>query len=238
MSSQNKKSQFAPQLDTLEAREVPAVMAVFNTSTLSVVGDSAANSIVVSADTAGNLQVNQQRDGGQNHDNGRYREQANLSNVFVDAKGGDDSINLDRSLNVLDANGKLASAPSGVLSGGGGNDSISSSIGGFVGGVVGNPVVGNLVMDGGAGDDFLNSGLGSDVMARRRWERHHAVAARHAERHVRRRWRQRHRGCCWQRQQPGRRVPAWTPTRPPAARCSSAPTSYRSRSASPPPRTW
>jgi len=48
--------------------------------------------------------------------------------------------------------------------GGGGNDSISFLIGGFVGGVVGNPVVGNLVMDGGAGDDFLNSGLGSDVM--------------------------------------------------------------------------
>ncbi len=164
MSSQHKKSQFAPSLDTLETREVPAVMAVFNTSTLSVVGDAAANNIVVSADTAGNLQVTNNGVAVSITTTFGSATKANLSNVFVDAKGGDDSINLDRSLNVLDANGKLASAPSGVLSGGGGNDNISAGTGGFVGGVIGNVIVGNLVMDGGSGDDFLNSGFGNDVL--------------------------------------------------------------------------
>lgn len=164
MSTQNKKSQFAPRLDALEAREVPAVMALFNTSTLVVVGDGAANNIVVSADAAGNLQVTNNGSAVAITTTLGTANRANLSSVFVDAKGGNDSINLDRSLNVLDANGKLAAAPSGVLSGGAGNDRISAGTGGFLGGVIGNPIVGNLVMDGGAGDDFLDSGFGNDVL--------------------------------------------------------------------------
>jgi Ca2+-binding RTX toxin-like protein len=36
--------------------------------------------------------------------------------------------------------------------------------GGFLGGVVGNPIIGNTVMYGDAGNDFLDSGFGNDVM--------------------------------------------------------------------------
>ena len=164
MSSENKQIQFAPRLDALEAREVPAVMAMFNTSTLAVIGDGAANNIVVSADAGGNLQVTNNGAAVKIVTTLGTATKANLSSVYVDAKGGDDSINLDRSLNVLDANGKLVAAPSGVLSGGGGNDRISAGTGGFLGGVVGNQIVGNLVMDGGAGADFLDSGFGNDVL--------------------------------------------------------------------------
>ncbi len=157
-------SQFLPKLSTLEQREVPAVLAIFNTSTLSVIGDGNANNIVVSADATGNLQVTNNGAAVTINTTFGTANKANLQTVNVDAKGGDDTINLDRSLNVLDANGKLAAAPNGTLSGGSGNDRISSGIGGFVGGVVGNAIVGNLVMDGGAGDDFLDSGFGNDVM--------------------------------------------------------------------------
>ncbi|MGV2426242.1 UNVERIFIED_CONTAM: hypothetical protein QOZ53_31760, partial [Pseudomonas aeruginosa] len=66
--------------------------------------------------------------------------------------------------NVLDANGKLAAAPNAVLHGGSGNDTIRVLSGGSVGGVVGNPVVGNTVMYGDEGNDFLDSGFGNDVM--------------------------------------------------------------------------
>jgi Ca2+-binding RTX toxin-like protein len=82
----------------------------------------------------------------------------------VDAKGGSDSIVIDRSVNVLDANGKLAFSADGTLSGGGGNDTIRVLSGGFVGGVIGAPIVGNFTMLGGAGDDFLDSGFGNDQM--------------------------------------------------------------------------
>ena len=164
MSTENKKTQFAPRLDALEAREVPAVMAMFNTSTLAVIGDSTANNIVVSADAAGNLQVTNNGAAVKIVSTLGTATKTSLTSVYVDAKGGDDTIFLDRSLNVLDANGKLVAAPSGVLSGGSGNDRISAGTGGFLGGVVGNPIVGNLVMDGGAGDDFLDSGFGNDFL--------------------------------------------------------------------------
>ena len=159
-----KSNRFAPRIDALEAREVPAVMALFNTSVLAVVGDDAANSIVISADAGGNLQVTNNGTAVAITTTAGSATAANLTTVFVDAKGGDDSITLDRSLNVLDANGKLAAAPGGVLMGGAGNDTIRALTGGFLGGVVGNPIVGNLVMDGGAGDDFLDSGFGNDVL--------------------------------------------------------------------------
>lgn len=154
----------ALELSNLEAREVPATLAVFNTSVLTVVGDGAANVITVAADAAGNLTVT---------DNGApvfvrvtfgSATKAALTTVNVDGRGGDDTIVLDRSLNVRDNNGALLAAPGGTLTGGGGNDTIRALTGGFLGGVIGAPIVGNLVMDGGAGNDFIDSGFGNDVM--------------------------------------------------------------------------
>ena len=164
MSAPVLSSRARPDLSRLEARDIPATLAVFNTSVLTVVGDGAANAITVAADPAGNLTVT---------DNGTpvfirttfgAATKTALVTVNVDGRGGDDTIVLDRSLNVLDANGKLLAAPGGVLSGGAGNDTIRAFTGGFLGGLVGNPIVGNLVMDGGAGNDFLDSGFGNDVM--------------------------------------------------------------------------
>lgn len=151
-------------LQPLEDRTTPSTTAVFSTNTLSVVGDGNPNAIVVSADAAGNLQVT---------DNGANvpirtvfgsPTRAALGQVTVNGKGGNDSITLTRSLNTLDANGKLASAPDAVLIGGGGDDSLLPQIGGFVGGVPGNAIVGNVVQQGGAGNDTLTSGFGNDLM--------------------------------------------------------------------------
>lgn len=137
---------------------------MFSTNTLSVLGDGNPNAIVVSADAAGNLQVT---------DNGANVSirtvfgsptRASLTQVTVDARGGNDTISLAKSLNTLDGNGKLAFAPEAVLIGGGGDDSLLPLIGGFVGGVPGNTIVGNVVQRGGAGNDTLTSGFGNDFM--------------------------------------------------------------------------
>lgn len=164
MSASTQSNRVRPELSKLESREVPATLAVFNTNVLTVTGDASANAITVAADTAGNLTVT---------DNGApvfirstfgTATKTALTSVTVEGRGGDDTIILDRSLNVLDANGKLAAAPNATLNGNGGNDTIRVLSGGFLGGVIGNPIVGNTVMNGGSGNDFLDSGFGNDVM--------------------------------------------------------------------------
>lgn len=164
MSASDLPGRARPELSRLEAREVPATLAVFNTNVLTVTGDANANAITVAADAAGNLTVT---------DNGApvfirstfgTPTKTALTTVSVSGRGGDDTIILDRSLNVLDTAGKLAAAPNATLNGNGGNDTIRVFSGGFLGGVLTNPIVGNTVMDGGAGNDFLDSGFGNDVM--------------------------------------------------------------------------
>lgn len=163
MSAQNV-SKFAPALDKLEAREVPAVMAFFNTDTLTVLGDGAENNIVVSADASGNVQVTNNGTAVGITSTIGTPNKTSLKSITVDARGGSDSIVIDRSVNVLDSAGKLASSPNGTLLGGSGNDTIRVLSGGFVGGVVGNPIVGNFTYFGGSGDDFLDSGFGNDTL--------------------------------------------------------------------------
>lgn len=160
----SKHQQFSPRLDALEAREVPAVLAVFNTSALTVIGDGAANNIVVSAAADGTLQVTNNGAAVAINTTFGTPNKVNLQTISVDAGGGDDSILIDRSINVLDDAGKLVASANGTLSGGAGNDTIRVLSGGFVGGVPGNPIVGNFTMFGGAGDDFLDSGFGNDAM--------------------------------------------------------------------------
>jgi Ca2+-binding RTX toxin-like protein len=160
----SQPNQFAPKFDTLEAREVPAVLAAFNTDALTVLGDGAANNLVVAADASGNLTVTNNGAAVQITSIAGVANKANLRTITVDARGGNDSIIIDRSVNVLDSAGKLLSSANGVLMGGGGNDTIRVLAGGFVGGVIGNPIVGNYTMLGGSGDDFLDSGFGNDAM--------------------------------------------------------------------------
>jgi Ca2+-binding RTX toxin-like protein len=163
MSSHNARK-FAPALNTLEAREVPAVLAAFNTDTLTVIGDNTDTDIAVSAAADGTLQVFSNGTAVPISTIAGTPNKANTNNINVDAGGGNDSISIDRSVNVLDANGKLAASPNGTLRGGSGNDAIKVMSGGFVGGVIGNPIVGNFAMYGGSGDDFLDSGFGNDQL--------------------------------------------------------------------------
>lgn len=170
MSTTNRSSAtFLPKLDALEHREVPAVLATFNTGILTVVGDGAANNIVVAADANGALQVTNNGAAVTIRSTFGTPNKASLQTINVDAKGGDDSIVIQNSINVLDASGKLVFAANGLLNGGAGNDTIRVLAGGFVGGLPaqGQPlpaIVGNYTMLGGAGDDFLDSGFGNDVM--------------------------------------------------------------------------
>lgn len=152
-------------LSRLEAREVPAVLAVFNTDTLIVTGDNKDNQISVQAAADGSVQVfNGSEQVAISSLLGVAPTTATLKTINVDAGGGNDSIVLAKSLNLLDANGKLAAAPNATLRGGNGNDSITVLSGGFLAGVIGNPIVGNTTMYGGDGNDFLDSGFGNDVM--------------------------------------------------------------------------
>lgn len=160
----SQPNQFAPKMDALEAREVPAVLATFNTDLLTVLGDGAANNIVVSADASGNLQVTNNGTAVAITSIAGSADKSALRTVTVDARGGNDSIVIDRSVNVLDSAGRLMASANGVLNGGGGNDTIRVLSGGFTGGVIGNPIVGNFVMFGDSGNDFLDSGFGNDAM--------------------------------------------------------------------------
>jgi Ca2+-binding RTX toxin-like protein len=162
--SARKSGRFAPQLHALEAREVPAVLAFFNTDSLVVLGDDAPNNIVVAADSAGALQVTNNGAAVAIASAAGTPNRANLKSITVDARGGNDSVVIDRTVNVPDANGKLAASANGALFGGAGNDTLRVLSGGFVGGVIGNPIVGNFALFGGAGDDFLDSGFGNDAL--------------------------------------------------------------------------
>jgi len=160
----SQSNQFAPKVNALEAREVPAVLAAFNTDSLTVLGDGAANNIVVAADASGNLTVTNNGAAVGITTIAGVANKANLNTITVDARGGNDSIVIDRSVNVLDSAGRLTASANGTLLGGSGNDTIRVLSGGFVGGVIGNPIVGNFTMLGGSGDDFLDSGFGNDAM--------------------------------------------------------------------------
>ena len=153
-----------PNLERLETRDTPSVSATYSTGILTVCGDDAANNIVVSADASGNLRVTNNAALVPIQTITGAPTTAGLTLVTVDAMAGADTIVLDRSLNTLDANGALAASPNALLWGGPGADFINPLIGGFLGGIVGNPIVGNVVSRGGPGNDFINSGFGNDIM--------------------------------------------------------------------------
>ncbi len=148
----------------LENRLTPAVTATFLTDTLVVTGDSAANSIVVSADMSGNLVVTNAGNPVDVRVISGMANKASTTLIQVRTGAGNDSIVLDRSLNTLDANGKIAASPNAILWGGSGNDTLTPQIGGFTGGVIGAPIIGNVTQYGGDGNDTLTSGFGNDLM--------------------------------------------------------------------------
>lgn len=154
-------------LEQLEDRCLPAVTAFFAAGVLSVVGDDAANAIVVAADAQGTIQVT---DFGQVVAiRGDRPTLATTTRIGIDGQRGNDSLITDGSLNQLINQGQ---APDVTLLGGAGHDTLQVKSGGIVGGLAGvdangnvvGRVVGNAFMDGGHGDDTLVSGFGNDVM--------------------------------------------------------------------------
>lgn len=159
-----------PRIERLEDRSVPAVTAVFNSGVLTVLGDRAANNIVVSADANGALQVTNNGQAVTIRSLVGQATRENLNLLFIDAGAGNDVVTTDGSLNTL-VDGSLARSPDAVLLGGAGHDVLTVKHGGIVGGLAGvtngvvtGQVVGNCVMDGGDGNDTLTSGFGNDVM--------------------------------------------------------------------------
>ena len=147
---------FAPAVEELSAREVPAVVASFIPSAgiLTVFGDNLDNNIVISRDAAGKILVN----GGAVSVLGGTPTVANTALVQVFGQGGNDTITLN------EANGAL---PAANLFGGAGNDVLTGGSGGdLLFGQNGNDTLlgkgGADLLFGGSENDVLTGGTGDD----------------------------------------------------------------------------
>jgi Ca2+-binding RTX toxin-like protein len=122
---------FRPQVEPLADRVLPAVTATFSAATgvLTVTGDELDNSLAVSRDAAGTLVVN--GDGFIVPVQGGPASVANTTLIQIFGLGGNDELIWSRSANL----------PRALVSGGAGNDTITS----------------------GNGDDTLAGGAGDDV---------------------------------------------------------------------------
>ena len=136
-----------PSFEQLGTRIMPAVNAFFTAGHLTILGDAHDNTIVVSRDTAGTLQVN----GGAVKVHGGTPTVANVAKVHIFGLGGNDTLSLDES------NGAL---PSANIFGGSGNDTL---IGGSAADILFGQA-GNDTLLGKSGDDQLFGGAGNDVL--------------------------------------------------------------------------
>jgi Ca2+-binding RTX toxin-like protein len=146
---------FAPEVVSLEHREVPAVTAVFTGGALAVFGDNSGNMITLSRTAAGNILVN----GGAVRVLGGTPTVTNTFNITAFGRGGNDAIALD------EANGPL---PSAILFGGAGNDALTggAAFNVLYGGAGNDTLLGRGGADilfGGAGSDALTGGSGNDL---------------------------------------------------------------------------
>ena len=155
-------SSFRSALETLETREVPAVLSSASAGVLFIDGDRFDNDIFVAAEATGQITVNGVAVSGATRDS--------IGLINIKAGAGNDSITLDRSLNTVGSNGGLLRSPDSQIFAGRGNDFINIQNGGIVGGLAGvingvvvGPVVGNNYTEGGAGNDKYISGFGEDT---------------------------------------------------------------------------
>jgi Ca2+-binding RTX toxin-like protein len=147
-----RPARFAPSVESLERRDVPAVTAVFNPGDgiLSVFGDSADNEIIISRDALGVISVNGKVPlaGGIP---GGFPTVFNTRTISVFGLAGNDTLRLD------EANGPL---PDAQLFGGSGNDTLLGGSGDDA--LHGQE--GNDSLSGAGGDDFLLGQSGNDVI--------------------------------------------------------------------------
>jgi Ca2+-binding RTX toxin-like protein len=140
-------ARFTPRLQSLDARDVPAVIATFSAGTLSVFGDSLDNTIDISRDAAGKLLVN----GGAVAIKGGTATVANTALIQVFGQGGNDTITLNEAQGAL---------PRANLFGGAGNDTLIGGSGGDM--LFGQS--GNDTLLGKGGFDFLFGGSENDTL--------------------------------------------------------------------------
>src|SRR5262245_32148466 len=146
----------AMMLETLGERITPAVNAFFTaaTGTLTVSGDHAGNTIVVSHDATGQILVN----GGAVTIKGGPAMVANTNVINVFGGAGNDVISLDESSGVLPKANLYGGAGSDTLTGGSGDDQLFGEAGD-------DTLLGKRGVDalfGGAGNDVLTGGAGDD----------------------------------------------------------------------------
>lgn len=148
------QNRFIPAIDSLAERIMPSVTAIFSAGTLTVLGDSSNNNLVVSRDAAGKILVN----GGAVAIKGAVPTIANTSLIQMFGQAGNDQLTLD------ETNGAL---PRANLFGGAGDDSLTGgSAADALFGQAGNDILlgkgGDDLLFGGAGDDTLTAGAGTD----------------------------------------------------------------------------
>jgi Ca2+-binding RTX toxin-like protein len=147
---------FRPAMELLDERVLPTVTAAFNPTSqvLSVFGDAAPNTIVVSRDAAGTILVN----GGAIAVQGGTATVANTALIQVFGGAANDQISLNEANGALPAAMLFGGTGSDVLVGGSGNDQLF--------GQDGNDSLsgkgGNDLLFGGSGDDVLIGGSGDD----------------------------------------------------------------------------
>src|SRR5262245_3067618 len=132
---------FQPSFERLESRDVRAVTTVVGLGTLTVIGDSSDNEIVISRDQLGVIRVNGEVPlaGGIP---GGFPTVFNTESISVFGLGGNDTVRLD------ETNGPL---PDAQLFGGSGNDTLTGGSG-------------QDALYGQDGDDVLRGAAGDDLL--------------------------------------------------------------------------
>ncbi|HEY2154740.1 MAG TPA: calcium-binding protein [Isosphaeraceae bacterium] len=152
----NRNAALLAGFETLDARVMPAVTAVFSPAAglLTILGDAKDNTIVVSRDAAGSILVN----GGAVKVVGGKTTVANTQLVQVFGLDGNDNLSLDEANGALPRANLFGGAGNDTLIGGSGNDQLF--------GEAGNDILmgkgGDDLLFGGAGDDTLIGGTGTD----------------------------------------------------------------------------
>src|SRR5262245_3872060 len=141
-------------VEHLGQRIMPAISAFFTAGHLTILGDFQDNTIAVSRDAAGTLQVN----GGAVHVRGGTPTIANTSRIQIFGLGGNDTLSLD------ETNGPL---PRANIFGGTGNDTlIGGAAADLLFGQSGNDTLlgkgGADILFGGTGNDTLTGGAAND----------------------------------------------------------------------------
>jgi Ca2+-binding RTX toxin-like protein len=133
-------------VETLERRAYLSVTATFQSGTLTVLGDSLANTITVSRNASGTVLVN----GGAVSIQGGPATVANTAMIQAFGQGGNDTITLNEANGALPRASLFGGADNDILTGGSGADQLFGQ-------------AGNDTMLGKGGNDLLFGGDGNDV---------------------------------------------------------------------------